>query len=186
MNGSSDTAKRAGTFSNVNKNLLIFENDHLHHLLLNKSQHDFKNMFGDVKVSQIYKLFWDIYTFILSSNNKKTQKFVCLGGQPSRMLKFAKYVQKLLNFEMPIGQDLKDITREGDRYSLYKVGPVIFANHGIGCPSLSVLLNEIMKLLVYAQCKDVTFFRVGTCGGIGLSKFIIYSFIQIQLIIFLF
>jgi uridine phosphorylase len=38
----------------------------------------------------------------------------------------------------------------------------------MGCPSISILLNEIMKLIFYARCKNVTFFRMGTCGGIGL------------------
>ena len=64
--------------------------------------------------------------------------------------------------------EVNDITKKGDRYSMFKVGPILFASHGIGCPSISILLNEIMKLLLHAQCKDVTFFRVGTCGGLGL------------------
>ncbi len=44
----------------------------------------------------------------------------------------------------------------------------LFANCK-GCPSMSILLNELMKLVLYAGCKDVTFFRMGTCGGIGLK-----------------
>ncbi len=34
---------------------------------------------------------------------------------------------------------------------------------------MSILLNELMKLVLYAGCKNVTFFRMGTCGGIGLK-----------------
>ena len=68
--------------------------------------------------------------------------------------------------------EVNDITKKGDRYSMFKVGPILFASHGIGCPSISILLNEIMKLLLHAQCKDVTFFRVGTCGGLGLFSLI--------------
>ncbi|CAC5411403.1 udp [Mytilus coruscus] len=41
--------------------------------------------------------------------------------------------------------------------------------HGIGIPSLSVVFNEILKLVHYAKCTDVTFFRIGTCGGVGLE-----------------
>ncbi len=52
---------------------------------------------------------------------------------------------------------------------MYKVGPVISVNHGIGCPSMSILLHELIKLCHYANCKDVTFFRLGTCGGIGVK-----------------
>ncbi|XP_013793023.2 uridine phosphorylase 1-like [Limulus polyphemus] len=39
----------------------------------------------------------------------------------------------------------------------------------MGVPSLSVMLHEVIKLLYYAKCKDVTFLRIGTCGGIGLQ-----------------
>lgn len=39
----------------------------------------------------------------------------------------------------------------------------------MGCPSISILLNEVVKIVHYAQCKDVTFFRLGTSGGIGVE-----------------
>ena len=92
-----------------------------------------------------------------------------MGGTAKRMQRFANYVKEKLDFQIPMGLDLKDISKLADRYSLYKLGPIIFANHGMGCPSLSILLNEIMKLLFYAGCKDVTFFRIGTSGGIGIE-----------------
>ena len=44
---------------------------------------------------------------------------------------------------------------------------VFFFQHGIGIPSLSVVFNEIIKLVYYAKCQDVEFFRIGTCGGLG-------------------
>lgn len=45
---------------------------------------------------------------------------------------------------------------------------VIKFQHGMGVPSMSVMLHEVFKLLTYAQCgKDVKFFRLGTSGGIG-------------------
>jgi uridine phosphorylase len=90
-----------------------------------------------------------------------------MGGQSKRMYRFANYMKDLLKYELPAGLTLNDITKLTDRYSMYKVGPVLFVNHGIGCPSLSILINEVLKLLHYAECKDVTFFRIGTCGGIG-------------------
>lgn len=49
-------------FANVNKNLSDFEHDHLHHLLLNKSQNDLKSMFGDVRVS-LNKLLFFVKTY---------------------------------------------------------------------------------------------------------------------------
>ena len=50
---------------------------------------------------------------------------------------------------------LGDITEKTDRYSTFKIGPVLCINHGIGGPSLSILLNEVLKLLLYAGATDV-------------------------------
>ncbi|KAJ8307506.1 hypothetical protein KUTeg_015590 [Tegillarca granosa] len=43
--------------------------------------------------------------------------------------------------------------------------------HGMGIPSLSILIHEILKLLHHAKCnvEDVVFFRLGTSGGLGLE-----------------
>ena len=54
------------------------------------------------------------------------------------------------------------------RYSMYKVGPVLCISHGMGTPSLSIVLHEVIKLLAHARARDPIFFRIGTCGGIGL------------------
>ena len=50
---------------------------------------------------------------------------------------------------------------------MFKVGPVLSISHGMGVPSLSILLHEVIKLLWHAGVEDATFFRIGTCGGIG-------------------
>lgn len=39
----------------------------------------------------------------------------------------------------------------------------------MGVPSLSIMLNEIIKMLHYAGATDVTFVRIGTSGGIGVE-----------------
>ncbi|OTF74226.1 hypothetical protein BLA29_012787 [Euroglyphus maynei] len=39
----------------------------------------------------------------------------------------------------------------------------------MGISSLSILMHEILKLLHYAKCTNVTLFRIGTSGGIGVS-----------------
>lgn len=36
-------------------------------------------------------------------------------------------------------------------------------------PSIGILLHEIIKLMYHAKVKDPLFFRIGTCGGIGLE-----------------
>ena len=52
---------------------------------------------------------------------------------------------------------------------MFKVGPVLSVSHGMGVPSLSILMHEVIKLLWHAGVYDATFFRIGTCGGIGLD-----------------
>jgi uridine phosphorylase len=85
------------------------------------------------------------------------------------MLRFAKYIKSLLESNNPNSfYNLESFSEFNDRYSLYKVGPVLSVSHGIGCPSASVVLNELLKLIHYSGCKDVTFFRVGTSGGLGI------------------
>ena len=52
---------------------------------------------------------------------------------------------------------------------MYKVGPILSISHGMGVPSLSILLHELIKLMWHAGVEDPTFFRIGTCGGVGLT-----------------
>jgi len=40
-------------------------------------------------------------------------------------------------------------------------------SHGMGGPSISILLNEVAKLLKYAQA-DAYWIRMGTCGGLDV------------------
>lgn len=129
---------------NLNKHLFGLEDDFLYHISLGKHTDDLKKMFGDVK-------------------------FICMGGSPKRMLQFANYIKDEIGYELPAGTKLNNISEASDRYALYKVGPVLSVNHGIGCPSMSILLHELIKLIHYAGCKDVTFFRIGTCGGLGID-----------------
>lgn len=42
-------------------------------------------------------------------------------------------------------------------------------SHGMGVPSVGILLHEMIKLMYHAKCKDPTFIRIGTCGGIGVE-----------------
>lgn len=39
----------------------------------------------------------------------------------------------------------------------------------MGIPSVGILLHEIIKLMYHARAKDPVFFRIGTCGGVGLD-----------------
>lgn len=114
----------------------------MYHLDLGTKTHDLQKMFGDVR-------------------------FVCMGGSNQRMKEFAYYLKDVLNYELPTGATLQDLTEKSKRFSMYKVGPVISVSHGMGESSIGILLNEIIKLMHYAKAKDPIFFRIGTCGGIG-------------------
>jgi len=125
-----------------NSHLKSMKTDFLYHLGFSTDIHDFPALFGDVK-------------------------FVCCGGSMRRMEKLARFFVKELNIDLPYGTDLVNLC-SSDRYVLYKVGPVLCVNHGIGVPSMSVMLHEVFKLLAHAECdKNVVFFRLGTSGGIG-------------------
>ncbi|KAK9878818.1 hypothetical protein WA026_003654 [Henosepilachna vigintioctopunctata] len=136
--------KRDGTFHLQNPHLERMDEDVLYHLGLNTTSHNFVEMFGDVK-------------------------FVCMGGTANRMETFAYYLLDVLGLKLPTGTTLIDISRNSHRYSMYKVGPVLSISHGMGVPSIGILLHEIMKLLKYAKVKDPVLFRIGTCGGIGVE-----------------
>lgn len=41
--------------------------------------------------------------------------------------------------------------------------------HGMGMPSVGILLHEIIKLMFHAKVVDPVFFRIGTSGGIGME-----------------
>lgn len=41
--------------------------------------------------------------------------------------------------------------------------------HGMGIPSISIMLHELIKLLYHAKCSNITIVRIGTSGGIGIS-----------------
>ncbi|XP_006168959.1 uridine phosphorylase 2 isoform X2 [Tupaia chinensis] len=49
--------------------------------------------------------------------------------------------------------------------------PAMFGDvkHGMGIPSISIMLHELIKLLHHARCCDVTIIRIGTSGGIGIA-----------------
>lgn len=60
MIGINSNGKQDGLFANVNKKLIEFDQDHLHHLTIDKcndTAEDLKRMFGDVRVRNS-----DLYT----------------------------------------------------------------------------------------------------------------------------
>uniref|UniRef100_A0A0A9YS89 Uridine phosphorylase 1 n=1 Tax=Lygus hesperus TaxID=30085 RepID=A0A0A9YS89_LYGHE len=94
-------------------------------------------------------------------------RFVIFGGSNDRMKIVANSLAKSF-WPVPLGQELVPIGST-TRYVLYRVGCVICVSHQMGMASVSILLNEITKLLAYAEAKDVVYLRLGTSGGIGLE-----------------
>jgi len=120
------------------------KDDVLYHFALSTKSHDLSAMFGDVK-------------------------FVCIGGSNNRMESFAHYIKNELNLMIPTGCTLTNIAAGTDRYAMFKIGPVLSISHGMGIPSVSIMLHETIKLLHHAKATDVTIFRLGTSGGLGLQ-----------------
>lgn len=126
-----------------NPNLDKLDVDFLYHFGLNSSM-DLQSAFGDVK-------------------------YVCMGGSADRAETFANKVAEELKIPLP-GNSAQPIAKT-ERFSLFKVGPVISVSHGMGMGSISICVNEIAKLLEYAGCKqgEVKFIRIGTSGGVGVE-----------------
>jgi uridine phosphorylase len=153
-NSNNNTLQRMQVHTNTdgcvqlkNDNLKKLDSDFLYHLGFSSSQ-DLQEIFGDVK-------------------------FFCCGGAASRMEIFANQVANELSdefdeYKKPYG--FKPMMIGDDkRYAIFKVGPVLISSHGMGMPSMSILLHEVTKMLHYANAKDVTYFRLGSSGGIGVE-----------------
>ncbi|XP_067685550.1 uridine phosphorylase 1-like isoform X2 [Haliotis asinina] len=125
-----------------NPHLANMTKDNLYHLGMSRTSHDLPALFGDVK-------------------------FVCLGGSARRMENFAYFIGQELGV-LSTNERPPNLASNSERFVLYKAGPVLSANHGIGVPSMLVVLHEILKMLHYAGSSEVTFIRIGTCGGIGV------------------
>jgi len=98
-------------------------------------------------------------------------KFFCTGGSAARIRLFAKKMARELADvpgvdAPPFGCEPTPIGKT-DRYEMYKVGPVLMINHGMGMPTTSILLHEVTKLLSHAGAVDPLYVRIGTSGGIG-------------------
>ncbi|KAJ4924208.1 hypothetical protein JOQ06_000448 [Pogonophryne albipinna] len=126
-----------------NPHLDVMKDDVLYHFGLGTATHNLPAMFGDVK-------------------------FVCVGGSPLRMKSFTEYIAAEICMEDP-ESEYPNICAGMDRYAMYKVGPVLSVSHGMGIPSMAIMLHELIKLLHHAHCEDVTIVRIGTSGGIGLE-----------------
>ncbi|KJH47458.1 uridine phosphorylase [Dictyocaulus viviparus] len=136
------------TFGIRNKYMENVEEDFLYHFGFGMKTLDIRKIFGDTKKKSI------IFTFF---------QYVCTGGSPTRLKLYAELFSK--EFKLECSENLS----KSDRFVMYKTGKVLWINHGMGTPSLSIMLVETLKLMHHAKAKDVTFFRLGTSGGVGIE-----------------
>lgn len=112
-----------------------------------------------------------LYHFGLCSTDECFQKMkdikaVVMAGSPDRVQRMAetwnKKHKKDLLFKFP-----KD-----ERFSAFYTGDILFCSHGMGMPSISIALQELMKLVYFVkdgnleEIDKVMWFRIGTSGGL--------------------
>lgn len=95
-------------------------------------------------------------------------KAVVLAGSGGRIKEFAQQ-WSVMNADAPITALPKE-----DRFVTRYCAGVLFASHGMGMPSASIAVQELMRLVFFLKDGDldaldeVFWARVGTSGGVGL------------------
>jgi uridine phosphorylase len=93
---------------------------------------------------------------------------VIMAGSGGRIKEFAEHWSALNG-----GSEIVAFPKE-DRFVTRYTGGVLFASHGMGMPSASIALQELMRLVFFLKRGDleamaeVFWCRVGTSGGVGL------------------
>jgi len=95
-------------------------------------------------------------------------KAVIMAGSGGRIKEFAQRWSELNG-----GTEIVAFPKEDRFVTRYSAG-VLFASHGMGMPSASIALQELMRMVFYLKRGDldamdeVFWCRVGTSGGVGL------------------
>lgn len=91
--------------------------------------------------------------------------FVVMGGTEARVSRFAEMLaeQRDLPWKLVSGPHA--------RFRMLRVGNVLAVNHGMGAPSISILLNEVVSGLRGASPprSAAVLVRIGTSGGVGVA-----------------
>jgi len=93
---------------------------------------------------------------------------VIMAGSGSRIVEFAQRWSELNG-----GTEIVSFPKE-DRFVTRYTAGVLFASHGMGMPSASIALQELMRMVFFLKRGDlkdmdeVFWCRVGTSGGVGL------------------
>ncbi len=95
-------------------------------------------------------------------------KAVIMAGSGGRIKEFADHWSSLNG-----GSEIVAFPKE-DRFVTRYTAGVLFASHGMGMPSASIALQELMRMVFFlkrgdlAAMDEVFWARVGTSGGVGL------------------
>lgn len=95
-------------------------------------------------------------------------KAVIMAGSGGRIKEFAERWSALNG-----GSEIVGFPKE-DRFVTRYTAGVLFASHGMGMPSASIALQELMRMVFFLKRGDLTamdevfWCRVGTSGGVGL------------------
>jgi uridine phosphorylase len=113
------------------------------------------------------------YHFGVASSDPLLRKLrdvraVIIAGSGSRIKEFAERWSELNG-----GTEIVAFPKE-DRFVTRYTAGVLFASHGMGMPSASIALQELMRMVFFLKrgdldaMDDVFWCRVGTSGGVGL------------------
>lgn len=114
------------------------------------------------------------YHFGVASDDPQLGRFrdvraVIMAGAGGRIIDFAQSWSNLRG-----GAEVIALPKE-ERFVTRYCDGVLFASHGMGMPSASIALQELMRMVFYlkggdhAGMDDVFWARVGTSGGVGLD-----------------
>lgn len=93
---------------------------------------------------------------------------VVMGGSGERMTSFARDWSAINGNAEIVG------LAKSDRFVTHYTAGVLFVSHGMGMPSASIALQELMRLAYFVKRGDldeldrIVWVRVGTSGGVGL------------------
>lgn len=99
------------------------------------------------------------------SHRFKDVRFVLVAGCLQRAEAQGSYLAEKLfdGINLPSYQ-LEQLTKSLSRFALFKIGPVLLSNHGMGCASMSIALHELFLMCQQANVLDlITVLRFGTC-----------------------
>lgn len=95
----------------------------------------------------------------------KHVRFVLVAGCQYRVEAQGRYLaENLFNGVSAEKHQLERLTRPRSRFTLFKLGPCLLSDHGMGSASMSIALHELFLICQQAAVIDrLTVLRFGTC-----------------------